>query len=149
MTAFVSAPVPWRTIHIWPSSPFWLGTTIWSQSACIWLQTWYVLYKPSLWNLMRACITKTQNRAVRSAVLGYVKTWGQVDFVLSDKTGTLTQNEMCFKACYVDGQTYGYWSENARWFPWSRRREYKHRVLFLLSKRSHRETSTSKRLHAS
>jgi magnesium-transporting ATPase (P-type) len=36
---------------------------------------------------------------------------GQVDFVLSDKTGTLTQNEMCFKACYVDGQTYGYWAE--------------------------------------
>eukprot|EP00438_Fugacium_kawagutii_P014369 Skav221709 [mRNA] locus=scaffold542:53410:57462:- [translate_table: standard] len=36
---------------------------------------------------------------------------GQVDFVLSDKTGTLTQNQMCFKACYVDGQVYGYWAE--------------------------------------
>ena len=38
---------------------------------------------------------------------------GTVDFVLTDKTGTLTQNEMCFKACYVDGQTYGYWSNVA------------------------------------
>ena len=35
---------------------------------------------------------------------------GTVDFVLTDKTGTLTQNQMCFKACYVDGQIYGYWS---------------------------------------
>ncbi|CAE7681267.1 unnamed protein product [Symbiodinium sp. CCMP2592] len=35
---------------------------------------------------------------------------GTVDFVLTDKTGTLTQNKMCFKACYVDGQTYGYWT---------------------------------------
>ena len=46
---------------------------------------------------------------VRSS--GLCEDLGQVDFVLSDKTGTLTQNEMCFKACYVDGQTYGYWSE--------------------------------------
>ncbi|CAE7256225.1 ALA3 [Symbiodinium natans] len=38
---------------------------------------------------------------------------GMVDFVLTDKTGTLTQNEMCFKACYVDGQTYGYWTPTA------------------------------------
>ena len=48
---------------------------------------------------------------VRSS--GLCEDQGQVDFVLSDKTGTLTQNQMCFKACYVDGQTYGYWSETA------------------------------------
>ena len=46
---------------------------------------------------------------VRSS--GLCEDLGQVDFVLSDKTGTLTQNKMCFKACYVDGQIYGYWSE--------------------------------------
>ena len=39
---------------------------------------------------------------VRSS--GLCEDLGQVEFVLSDKTGTLTQNEMCFKACYVDGQ---------------------------------------------
>ncbi|CAJ1365404.1 unnamed protein product [Effrenium voratum] len=46
---------------------------------------------------------------VRSS--GLCEDLGQVDFVLSDKTGTLTQNEMCFKACHVAGQTYGYWSD--------------------------------------
>lgn len=46
---------------------------------------------------------------VRSS--GLCEDLGQVDFVLSDKTGTLTQNAMCFKACYVDGHTYGYWSD--------------------------------------
>lgn len=48
---------------------------------------------------------------VRSS--GLCEDLGQVDFVLSDKTGTLTQNAMCFKACYVDGHTYGYWSDTA------------------------------------
>ena len=37
---------------------------------------------------------------------------------------------------------------NARWFSWSRRCEYEHRV-FGLSIWSHRKTSASKRLHAS
>lgn len=36
---------------------------------------------------------------------------GQVEFVMSDKTGTLTQNMMRFKACYVGGQTYGCWDQ--------------------------------------
>lgn len=32
---------------------------------------------------------------------------GQVQYVLSDKTGTLTKNVMNFKYAYVDGRTYG------------------------------------------
>eukprot|EP00347_Sterkiella_histriomuscorum_P006239 403353535 len=32
---------------------------------------------------------------------------GQVDFVFSDKTGTLTQNKMIFKKCTVGNQVYG------------------------------------------
>ena len=32
---------------------------------------------------------------------------GQVDFVFSDKTGTLTQNKMVFKKCTVNNQIYG------------------------------------------
>jgi phospholipid-transporting ATPase len=32
---------------------------------------------------------------------------GQVDFVFSDKTGTLTQNKMIFKKCSVNNQIFG------------------------------------------
>ena len=32
---------------------------------------------------------------------------GQVEFVFSDKTGTLTQNKMEFKKCYVGSERYG------------------------------------------
>jgi P-type E1-E2 ATPase len=32
---------------------------------------------------------------------------GQIDFVFSDKTGTLTQNKMIFKKCSVNGQVFG------------------------------------------
>ncbi|CAK9297443.1 unnamed protein product [Gordionus sp. m RMFG-2023] len=33
---------------------------------------------------------------------------GQIQYIFSDKTGTLTQNIMCFKKCSVLGQLYGY-----------------------------------------
>jgi phospholipid-transporting ATPase len=32
---------------------------------------------------------------------------GQVEFVFSDKTGTLTQNKMEFKKCQIDNEVYG------------------------------------------
>ena len=32
---------------------------------------------------------------------------GQIDIILTDKTGTLTENVMCFKACSVGGAQYG------------------------------------------
>jgi len=33
---------------------------------------------------------------------------GQVEFIFSDKTGTLTENQMEFKRCYIQGKSYGY-----------------------------------------
>lgn len=32
---------------------------------------------------------------------------GQVEFIFSDKTGTLTQNIMVFSKCSINGKTYG------------------------------------------
>lgn len=32
---------------------------------------------------------------------------GQVDFIFTDKTGTLTQNIMVFRKCSINGRTYG------------------------------------------
>lgn len=32
---------------------------------------------------------------------------GQVEFIFSDKTGTLTRNIMVFSKCSIDGRTYG------------------------------------------
>jgi magnesium-transporting ATPase (P-type) len=31
---------------------------------------------------------------------------GQIEYLFSDKTGTLTENEMIFKQCYIDHKVY-------------------------------------------
>jgi magnesium-transporting ATPase (P-type)/class 3 adenylate cyclase len=43
---------------------------------------------------------------------GLCENLGQVEFVLSDKTGTLTENKMSFKACCIGDRVYGFWDED-------------------------------------
>ena len=38
---------------------------------------------------------------------GLIEELGQIDFIFSDKTGTLTQNIMEFKKCFINGKVYG------------------------------------------
>lgn len=46
-----------------------------------------------------------KNAACRASDL--VEELGQVEFIFSDKTGTLTSNEMVFRKCEVNGKVYG------------------------------------------
>lgn len=39
---------------------------------------------------------------------------GQISFIFSDKTGTLTRNEMEFKKCCVGGKSYGLMEDEAK-----------------------------------
>ena len=38
---------------------------------------------------------------------GLLEQLGQIDFLFSDKTGTLTMNQMEFKKCFINGKIYG------------------------------------------
>ena len=49
--------------------------------------------------------TKTDTAAVSRSTI--VSDLGQVEYIFSDKTGTLTQNVMRFKRCSVDGMVFG------------------------------------------
>lgn len=50
---------------------------------------------------------KETNKPTISRSLDLIDELGQVEFIFSDKTGTLTQNNMVLKKCYVNKKIYG------------------------------------------
>ena len=53
-------------------------------------------------------IYDTKNeRPAESRESGLIEQLGQIDFLFSDKTGTLTMNQMEFKKCFINGKIYG------------------------------------------
>ena len=47
------------------------------------------------------------DKPAESREIGLIEELGQVSFIFSDKTGTLTSNEMEFRKCFINGKVYG------------------------------------------
>jgi len=47
------------------------------------------------------------DKPAESRESGIIEQLGQIDFLFSDKTGTLTMNQMEFKKCFINGKVYG------------------------------------------
>lgn len=64
------------------------------------IQSWFIYSDVHLFDpvLNEPCIPKTWN---------ICDDLGSIEFVFSDKTGTLTQNSMVFRKCSVNGKSYG------------------------------------------
>lgn len=59
------------------------------------------------WDLQMYCPEKDTPAKARTTTLN--EQLGQIHYIFSDKTGTLTQNIMTFKKCCINGQIYGEW----------------------------------------
>jgi magnesium-transporting ATPase (P-type) len=116
-----------NTTEKWPYFPPELEAPTWNSSTQNWLQ-YFLLFVTLLSNfiplslyvtveIVQACLLwliyvdlemyddTSDTRAVARSTI--VSDLGRIQYIFSDKTGTLTQNVMRFKRCSVDGSAFG------------------------------------------
>lgn len=64
------------------------------------IQTILILYDNN-------CVDPISNKPAIARTSDLIEELGQVEFIFSDKTGTLTKNEMEFRKCFINNCIYG------------------------------------------